>query len=89
MLANSIGSFFFLDDNTSNKACLDISRVMVRVSSSFKLVERLKVEIDGMDFWLTLKEDSWGPLRLSSTSSDKVQHQKQDSRLEASRLFPE
>lgn len=58
LLANSFGSLFCLDDNTTNKLCLDIARVMDRVSSSFKLVERCKVEIDDMVFWLTLREDS-------------------------------
>ncbi|XP_058726434.1 uncharacterized protein LOC131597779 [Vicia villosa] len=36
-LANSIGSFVCIDENTANKACMDIARVMMRVRESFNL----------------------------------------------------
>lgn len=71
-MANSLGSFICLDENTTNKSCMDISRVMVRIPSSFKLVETINV-IDGMVFCLVCREDSYGPLRITiNTHGEKL-----------------
>ncbi|XP_058741851.1 uncharacterized protein LOC131614255 [Vicia villosa] len=78
-LANTFGSFICLDENTANKTCLDIARVMVRVSATFILAESLKVEVDGVEFRLSFREDSWGPLRLSRTTNDAKSIQTDES----------
>lgn len=66
-VANSQGSFICLDENITNKTCMDIARFMVRVSDSFILPDVLSVEIDGMDYLMVLREDSFGPVKIVNT----------------------
>lgn len=89
MLANSIGSFICIDENTANIACLDIARVMVRVPFSFNLLDGYLVEIYSKDFWLILREDTWGPLCISPMEAIKKRIQSEDSRSDSSRAYPD
>lgn len=66
-IANLLGTFVCLDENTTNKSCMDIARFMVRVKDSFILPEVLKAVIEVKDFVMVLREDSFGPLRISKT----------------------
>ncbi|XP_058774299.1 uncharacterized protein LOC131648567 [Vicia villosa] len=63
-IANLLGNFVCVDENTSAAANLDIARVMVRVPFNFVLKEQLVVSVDGEIFSLVLREDTYGPVRL-------------------------
>lgn len=63
-LANLLGTIVCLDENTTNKSCMDISRFMVRVKDTFILPEVVTTVIEGKDFVLALRKDSFGPLRI-------------------------
>lgn len=63
-LENSLGSFICLDENTTNKSCMDITRMMIKVSATFSPNEEYLVNIDGMIFSLIIREDSYGPMRI-------------------------
>ncbi|XP_058763296.1 uncharacterized protein LOC131636700 [Vicia villosa] len=65
-LANRLGVFICLDENTMTGCNMDIARLMVRVDSRFILPETLKVVIDDVPFTLNLREDSFGPLRINA-----------------------
>lgn len=40
-LTNSMGTFICIDENTTNKTCMDIAMIMVRVSSAFVVPQNL------------------------------------------------
>lgn len=48
------------------------------------MADRIKVEVDGKGFWLTLREDSIGPLRLTKSRHDSNLLQSGNSRSEDS-----
>ncbi|XP_058733329.1 uncharacterized protein LOC131604933 [Vicia villosa] len=62
-VANGLGEFVCVDENTSSGDNMDIARIMIRVPFSFKLQETLKVSIDGVEHVLVLREDTYGPVR--------------------------
>lgn len=62
--ANRLGSYVCLDENTQKGSCKDIARIMIRVPIDFKLKENMKVVIDEVTFFLVLREDSYGHVRL-------------------------
>lgn len=45
-LANFLGSFVCIDENTANGTCMDIARVMMKIPVGFSLRDNLKVGID-------------------------------------------
>lgn len=63
-LSNSLGSFVCLDENTVSDANMDISRMIVRVPVDFNMKDSMWVMIDGVDFTILMREDSYDPLRL-------------------------
>lgn len=71
LLANSFGSFIFLDENIANKSCMDITRIMVRVPTNFKLMENMNVMVEGVEFRLVIREDSMGSLCIYRFSADE------------------
>lgn len=69
-VANSLGSFVCLDENTTIKTCMDIARIMIRVSASFTLKDEYLEDIDGKEFRLVIREDSYGPMRNVSSKKE-------------------
>lgn len=69
-LASSFGTFICLNENSANRSCMDITRIMVRVPSNFNMIENIKYEINGTEFQLIIREDSMGPLRISKKAKD-------------------
>ncbi|XP_058758617.1 uncharacterized protein LOC131631862 [Vicia villosa] len=65
MLANRFGSYVCSDENTLNGSNMDIARFMIRTSGTSVLNENLEVNINGIPYKIALREDSYGPLRLS------------------------
>lgn len=63
-LANGLGSYVCLDDNTLAGSCMDISRLIIRVPFEFSLNNYMKVAIDGSLFTLIFREDTFGPVRI-------------------------
>ncbi|XP_058784074.1 uncharacterized protein LOC131658840 [Vicia villosa] len=98
-LANRLGEFICLDDNTMSGSNMDIARFMIRVDSRFNLPESLKVAIDGVLFNLNLREDSYGPLRINaqrvpaqvreSSSSSGLEGSINEDNREKKKLLPE
>ncbi|XP_058759400.1 uncharacterized protein LOC131632679 [Vicia villosa] len=63
-IANFLGDYICVDDNTSAASNLDIARIMVRVPFNFVLKEQMVVSFDGENFSLVLREDTYGPVRI-------------------------
>ncbi|XP_058739160.1 uncharacterized protein LOC131611050 [Vicia villosa] len=63
-VANLLGNFICVDDNTSAVINLDIARIMMKVPFNFVLKEQMVVTIDGEVFHLVLREDTFGPVRI-------------------------
>lgn len=67
-LVNSFGSFICLDENMTNKSYIDIARVMVRVPTSFTLVEDINVVVDSVEFRVVLREDYFRLMQITKVS---------------------
>lgn len=65
-LANSMGNFICVDENTTLGANMDIGRFLLRVPFGFNLKEQSFVIVDGSCFNLILREDSYGPVRIAN-----------------------
>ncbi|XP_058765713.1 uncharacterized protein LOC131639233 [Vicia villosa] len=65
-VANKLGSFVCLDENTMTGNSMDIARCLVRVNATFILPEIVQIVIDGKSFVLNLREDTYGPLRITA-----------------------
>ncbi|XP_058775853.1 uncharacterized protein LOC131650141 [Vicia villosa] len=62
-VANSLGSFIFLDESTAEGSVFDTARMMVRVKLNYELPTSMEVLIDERNFVLFLKEDVVGAMR--------------------------
>lgn len=71
VFANSMGMYMCVDDNTLAGNILDIARVLVRVPCGFNLKDNISVLIDDIPFELQLREDTFGPVRISYTKVQK------------------
>lgn len=69
-MQNSLDSFVCLGENTTNKACMDIARIIIRVPASFTLKDEYYVDIDGKDFRLVIREDSYGTVSIERTKKE-------------------
>ncbi|XP_058747128.1 uncharacterized protein LOC131620126 [Vicia villosa] len=69
-LGNKIGKFICVDENTSSRSCMDIARIMITVPLLFHLEDFVNVVIDGKEYSLVVREDSFGPLRISSAQKE-------------------
>ncbi|XP_058742698.1 uncharacterized protein LOC131615243 [Vicia villosa] len=67
-VANMLGTYICVDENTMSGDNMDIARILIRVPSSFSLKDHVEVNVDGDVFQLVLHEDTYGPVRLVATS---------------------
>lgn len=65
MLANTFSTYVCAENNTLNGTNMDIVRVLVRIRLSFMLKKTHKFLIDGVEFLIMLKEDTYGPFYIS------------------------
>ncbi|XP_058726177.1 uncharacterized protein LOC131597499 [Vicia villosa] len=71
-IANYIGTFVSVDENTMKGSNRDITRFMVRVPVNFVLKERIIIDIDGVEFDLVMREDLYGAMKyVKRLGSDK------------------
>lgn len=63
-LANFLGTFVCVDENTERGEKLDITRIMVRVPTMFSMKDSVSVSIDGVEFTILMRKDYYGPLWL-------------------------
>lgn len=69
VLAELWGAFICVDENTSKGDALDVARIMVKVPLSFKSPDFLIVNIDGLDFKLTIREDALSQFHSNAGNS--------------------
>lgn len=72
MIANQVESYICSDENTLKGRIMDVARIMVRTYSGAVLKEKLVVNIDGLDFVISLSEYWHGPLRLQAQNPVKT-----------------
>lgn len=63
-LVDSLGTFVCVHENTARGDILDIARIIVRVPAPFSMKDSLLVSIDGVEFTILMREDSYGLFRL-------------------------
>ncbi|KAI5432555.1 hypothetical protein KIW84_020027 [Lathyrus oleraceus] len=66
-----VGKYICVDENTLNRDCMDVARIMVLTNCVVVLNEPFNVLINGVPFRIKMTKYSYGPLRIFSKFKDR------------------